>query len=347
MPARAQASSSQEPGPQHGGKDDIPVIVQDKRFDSGGGLVEDSQGNELGLLGTTVLANGVAGAVQEVGTELVRLRLLNGSTARTYDFGFDDDRSFDQIATDGGLLPAPHETTRVRLSPGERAEIVVPMIPGEETMLASFPPDLGDVLVPSAFGARDRFDVLLLRAAAQLQASPPLSEHLADDAAGPVASEATVTRTFEVQDRQINGRSMDMDRIDVSPELGSTEIWEVTNTHGVPHNWHVHDVQFRVLDIDGAAPPPELLGRKDTVYLEPNRTYRLIMRFEDYADSDSPYMFHCHLLLHEDQGLMGQFAVKDPEPGGDGQDEGGSRGAPPGGTEERPELGVPESGHRH
>lgn len=221
------------------------------------------------------------------------------------------------------------------------------MVPGEETMLASFPPDLGDVLVPSAFGARDRFDVLLLRAADQLQASPPLPGHLGDDAAGPVASEATATRTFEVQDRQINGRSMDMDRIDASPELGSTEIWEVTNTHGVPHNWHVHDVQFQVLDIDGAAPPPELRGRKDTVYLEPNRTYRLIMRFEDYADSDSPYMFHCHLLLHEDQGLMGQFAVKGPEPGGAGQDEGGSQGAPPGGIEERPKTGVPESGHRH
>lgn len=341
------ARSRQLELPKDYGKDDIPVIVQDKRFDSGGGLIEDSQGNELGLLGTTVLANGVAGAVQEVGTELVRLRLLNGSTARTYDFGFDDDRRFDQIATDGGLLPAPLETTRVRLSPGERAEIVVPMVPGEETMLASFPPDLGDVLVPSAFGARDRFDVMLLRAADQLQASPPLPGHLGDDAAGPVASEATATRTFEVQDRQINGRSMDMDRIDASPELGSTEIWEVTNTHGVPHNWHVHDVQFQVLDIDGAAPPPELRGRKDTVYLGPNRTYRLIMRFEDYADSDSPYMFHCHLLLHEDQGLMGQFAVKGPEPGGAGQDEGGSQGAPPGGIEERPKTGVPESGHRH
>ncbi|MFZ3452806.1 multicopper oxidase family protein [Arthrobacter sp. 7Tela_A1] len=336
--------------PKDYGRDDIPVIIQDKRFDSEGGLIEDSQGNELGLLGNTVLANGVAGAVQEVDTELVRLRLLNGSTARTYDFGFDDDRRFDQIATDGGLLAEPLQTTRVRLSPGERAEIVVPMAPGDETMLTSFPPDLGDVLVPSAFGSRDRLDVLLLRAADQLQHSPPLPGRLNDDAAGPVASEATVTRTFEVRDRQINGRSMDMDRIDATPELGSTEIWEVTNTHGVPHNWHVHDVQFQVLDIDGAAPPPELRGRKDTVYLEPNRTYRLIMRFEDYADPDSPYMFHCHLLLHEDQGLMGQFAVTDPGPGdgqGDGQDDGSGQGAPPGGAEERPESGHPESGHRH
>jgi FtsP/CotA-like multicopper oxidase with cupredoxin domain len=85
----------------------------------------------------------------------------------------------------------------------------------------------------------------------------------------------------------------------------------VHSADAFPHNIHVHDVQFQVLTIDGAPPPPELSGRKDTVYLEPRRQYRLIMRFEDYADRQAPYMFHCHLLLHEDEGLMGQFLVVD------------------------------------
>jgi FtsP/CotA-like multicopper oxidase with cupredoxin domain len=85
----------------------------------------------------------------------------------------------------------------------------------------------------------------------------------------------------------------------------------VTNRNPFPHNFHVHDVQFEVLGIDGAPPPPELAGRKDTVYLEPRRDYRLIMRFADYADDKVPYMYHCHLLLHEDEGLMGQFLVVD------------------------------------
>jgi FtsP/CotA-like multicopper oxidase with cupredoxin domain len=79
----------------------------------------------------------------------------------------------------------------------------------------------------------------------------------------------------------------------------------------------VHDVQFRVLTVDGAAPPPELAGRKDTIYLEPQRRYRLLMRFEDYADAEHAYMYHCHMLLHEDEGMMGQFVViepGDPEP---------------------------------
>jgi len=80
----------------------------------------------------------------------------------------------------------------------------------------------------------------------------------------------------------------------------------------LPHSFHVHDVQFQVLSIGGEAPPAELTGRKDTIYLRPNTAYRLIMRFDDYADVESPYMYHCHLLWHEDQGMMGQFLVVAP-----------------------------------
>ncbi|GEN81463.1 copper oxidase [Actinotalea fermentans ATCC 43279 = JCM 9966 = DSM 3133] len=300
--------------PAEYGVDDVPVVVQDKRLDADGRLELDSDGNEVGLLGSTVLTNGVAGAMLDVTTELVRLRLLNGSTARVYDFALEDGRSFWHVATDGGLLPEPHETDHVRLSPGERAEIVVAMAPSSETTLVSRAPDLGDVAAPFAFGGNDTFPVLRLAAGASLRQSAPVPQRQAvepGDAVDP--DDAAVTRRFEVQDRSINGRTMDMDRIDETVHVGDTEIWEVTNLDRFPHNWHVHDVQFHVLDVDGAPPSPELAGRKDTVYLEPRRTYRLLMRFEDYADPDSPYMVHCHLLLHEDQGLMAQFVVTDGE----------------------------------
>ena len=79
----------------------------------------------------------------------------------------------------------------------------------------------------------------------------------------------------------------------------------------MPHSFHVHDVQFRcVASPDG--PPPELAGWKDTVFVRPSTEYRLVMPFADYTDPDVPYMYHCHLLWHEDQGMMGQFAVVDP-----------------------------------
>jgi FtsP/CotA-like multicopper oxidase with cupredoxin domain len=296
--------------PHEYGVDDIPVIVQDKDIGPDGELVLEDDGNEIGLLGSTILVNGTVGPYQKVTTERVRLRLLNGSTARTYDFGFDDSRNFQLVATDGGLLAAPDETDRVRLSPGERAEIVIKMSAGTTTMLRSFPPNLGRVAAPFAFGGNDSFDVLELRAAEKLTPSQQVPAHLTDERRIDPAT-ATVTRRFELEGREINGRRMDMDRIDNVVEVGTTEVWEVTNRNPYPHNFHVHDVQFEVLTIDRSPPPPELAGRKDTVYLEPGRDYRLIMKFEDYSDDTSPYMYHCHLLLHEDEGLMGQFVVVD------------------------------------
>ncbi|MFD7023983.1 multicopper oxidase family protein [Promicromonospora sukumoe] len=299
--------------PQEYGVDDVPVVVQDKLLDDDGQLELSDNGSEPGTLGGIVLANGTVGAYHDVTTERVRLRLLNGSTARTYQLGFPD-REMDLVATDGGLLDAPVRLEQVRLAPGERAEVVVRMEPGETTRLHSFEADLGGVVVPFAMGGNDAFDVLELRAADSLTPSPEPawtpSAHAEHDALR--ESDAAVTREFELDDRHINGRTMDMRRVDEAVTVGDTEIWEVRSIVPMPHTFHVHDVQFRVLTVDGDPPPPELAGPKDTVYLEPNRTYRLLMRFEDYTDADVPYMFHCHMLLHEDEGMMGQFVVVEP-----------------------------------
>ncbi|MBO0609440.1 multicopper oxidase family protein [Myceligenerans salitolerans] len=299
--------------PSEYGVDDVPVVVQDKAFDDDGRLELRHDGAEPGMLGDTVMTNGTVGAYHEVTTERVRLRLLNGSTARTYAFGFAD-RSFDLVATDGGLLDAPVRLDEVRLAPGERAEVVVALEPGEVTRLRSAEPDLGGVAVPSTMGGNDAFDVLELRAADRLTPSPVpawgRSSHADDDELR--AEDAAVSRSFELAGRQINGERMDMGRVDEVVTAGDTEVWEVRNANPVPHSFHVHDVQFRVLTVDGREPPPQLTGPKDTVYLEPRRTYRLLMRFEDYTDAEMPYMYHCHMLLHEDEGMMGQFLVVEP-----------------------------------
>lgn len=294
--------------PHSYGVDDVPVIIGDKSFEDGE-LVIDDGGNEVGLLGDVVTVNGVAGARLDVTTTLVRLRILNASPARTYSLGISG-RSMLMIASDGGLLRSPLEVDRIRLSPAERAEVLVALEPGEDVRLHSFEPELGSVAAPFAVGANDSFDVLRLVAAEELAGSSDVPKQLASFGLDPAAVRAR--RRFELEGREINGVRMDMARIDETVKVGATESWTVVNRNLFPHNFHVHDVQFEVHSIDGEPPPPELAGRKDTVYLEPRRDYELLLRFTDYTDPQMPYMYHCHLLRHEDEGMMGQFVVVQP-----------------------------------
>lgn len=318
------------------GVDDVPVVVQDKRLTGDGRLDESGRGlSNTGLLGDRIVVDGTPDPHLDVTTERVRLRIVNASNARVYDFGFDDDRTYDLVATDGGLLAGPVPTRRVQLAPGERAEVVVAVRPGERPVLRSYPPQLGaGFLSDRLAGGGDSFDVLQLRAAGALRPSPGVPAHLADLPAADEAH-ATTTRSFELDDDTINGRHMDMSRIDFTVRLGDTEIWRVHNRSGVPHSFHVHDQQLRVLSVDGAPPPPELGGYKDTVYVAPDRTIELLVRFTDYADPRWPYMVHCHMLRHEDHGMMGQFLVLGPGQAAPRRlgDDGGSRmGGMPMGT---------------
>ena len=148
--------------PSEYGIDDVPFIVQDRRFDADNRFsTDDALMSDLGILGDEILVNGTLGAYLEVSTRLVRLRILNGSNGRVFNFGFADARTFTLIATDGGLLAEPWETDRLQLSPGERAEIVVVFKAGETVDLQSYPADFGfsDEWSARFNGGDDRLDL--------------------------------------------------------------------------------------------------------------------------------------------------------------------------------------------
>ncbi len=299
--------------PREYGVDDIPLIIQDRRFTPAGAL-DESDPTDIGLLGDTIVTNGIAGAHLTVRTERVRLRILNGSGGRLYNLGFSDGRAFHIVAGDGGLLAAPVPATRVQLSPGERAEIVVDCSTGKSAVLQSFPiEDRAGLEAEEAarFGVGDSFTILRLQPEPTLRPSAALPAALAALPALPDPARS-VHREFELQWFMINRNRMDMNRIDFQATVDTDEIWTVRNVDNWPHNFHVHDTQFRVIDIDGVPPPPQLAGAKDTVYTPPGQRIRLAVRFSDYTDPTFPYMYHCHLALHEDQGMMGQFLVLDP-----------------------------------
>ncbi|GAB3967348.1 multicopper oxidase family protein [Plantactinospora veratri] len=295
-----------EPGgpplPDTYGVDDVPLILQDKRLTPDGSLDGDPLKGTFGILGNHILVNGTYDPYLEVSTELVRFRVLNGSNARMYHVGFADRRRFHVVGNDAGLLNAPVEVDQVSLTPGERVEIVVRFSAGEQVVLTSTGGsadiDAGDL------------DLLKIVAAPRLTASPALPARLAENRVE-VPADARVRRFRLNGHDAINGREMDLSRIDEVVPAGAREIWEIEN-NVYAHNFHIHEVAFRVLDVDGAPPPAYASGPKDTVYVPGKSRVRLAVEFGRHTDPGTPYMYHCHILRHEDSGMMGQFVIVEP-----------------------------------
>ena len=297
--------------PHRYGIDDIPIILQDRSFDSRGQF--SLRGRAVtGLLGDKILVNGTYNPYLPVTTRRVRLRILNASTARIYHLAFADDREFALVATDSGFLPAPQRTRRLLLSPAERAEIMVDLRPGDRPVLRSVPWDL-NMMTPLTNGAggNDHLDLLQLRAANSLAEGGRLPERLETNPAVAL-DHVAARRTFQLDGHEINGHQMEMSRVDTVVGAGTTELWTVQNAHNQPHNFHVHGVAFQIVPLGAAAPDPRL-GWKDTVLLSAGETVQLAIKFPPYQDPLTPYMYHCHLMWHEDVGMMAQFTVVDPD----------------------------------
>jgi FtsP/CotA-like multicopper oxidase with cupredoxin domain len=297
--------------PHRYGIDDIPIILQDRTFDSRGRFLLRGRA-VTGLLGDTILVNGTFNPHLMITARRVRLRILNASTARIYHLAFADDREFLIIGTDCGLLPAPQRTRRLLLSPAERAEIVLDLRPGEQPVLRSVPWDL-NVITPLTNGAggNDHLDLLQLQTGSSLATGVALPERLETKPAVAIANVAA-RRNIQLDGREINGQQMDMSRIDTVVGAGTTELWTVQNTHNQPHNFHVHGVAFQIIPAGATAADPGL-GWKDTVLLAAGETVQLAIVFPLYQDPLTPYMYHCHLMWHEDEGMMAQFTVVEPD----------------------------------
>jgi FtsP/CotA-like multicopper oxidase with cupredoxin domain len=261
------------------------------------------------------LVNGAIMPAIETPASRLRLRVLNASGTAIFTIGAADGETFHQIASDGGLLPAPVPLTQLRLAPAERAELVVEVPTSGSFVLESVGGGGGENAAPSG-------PLLTITAATQSGTSTATSKALPAALAAIARispDEATQTRDFVLagddRDPTINGQSMTTmaDMMDMSRTLqvglDTVEVWNLINQSRDTHVFHVHDIQFQILDRNGSAPVANESGWKDTVVVPEDETVRIVMRFTDYADADTPYMYHCHLLNHEDNGMMGQFVV--------------------------------------
>jgi FtsP/CotA-like multicopper oxidase with cupredoxin domain len=295
------------------GVDDIPLILQDESFAADGRLLiggGGGGGRNNGQNGQT-LVNGAITPLLTTSQTQLRFRLLNASDQSFYTIGFDDNREFYQVGSDGGLLPAAVSLTRLEIAPAERVEIVVNVTSASVFTLQRFANRDGN-----NGNGRGTTTLLTIKPTASA-AAVPLPATL-NNIERLLASSAAVTRDMVMAGGRggftINGQSMTTASMDnmsnmFQVRLGDTEIWNLINRSGNTHTFHVHDVQFQILDRTSGALAGSELGLKDTIMVRPGETARIIMRFTDFADAMMPYMFHCHILDHEDEGMMGQFVV--------------------------------------
>ncbi len=319
--------------PRTYGVDDIPLVIQTKSFDNNNQIVNHANNDNV------LMVNATINPYVDVPAQVVRFRILNGSSQRVFNLGLSNNENFYLITTDGGLLNAPLQTTRLQMAPGERAEILVDLNGRENQTLflksyasefqngiygATLPGMNANMTMngynPNSLNGAD-FDILQINVTAQ-NANPVTSipSTLANDT--PLdESSANITRTltFSPQNpgmNQLNGNflinnsSFDMNVINYSIPLDNVEIWQLQNQSAIAHPFHIHDVQFYILDRNGNPPPATEQGRKDVVLVKPMETVRFIAQFSDFADDAVPYMYHCHMLTHEDGGMMGQFVVQ-------------------------------------
>jgi len=319
--------------PRDYGIDDFPIIVQTKTFDEDGQILVPHNADSV------VMVNATIDPYLDVPAQVVRFRLLNGASQRTFVFGFSDSRTFSQIATDGGLRSEAFVTNELQLAPGERSEILFDFseMEGEEINMMSY----GKHIRPGTYGSfqagmsagkqlkdynpnrlnGENFNVLSIRVREQTDEPITVMPLNLADVEYLKEEDAVVTRTLSMRPTNngpdalnnpftFNGEPFDMATINQEIKLGDTEIWELVNNSPMAHPFHIHDVQFNILDRNGVATFERENGRKDVVIVHQVETVRIIMKFEDFADDEVPYMYHCHMLTHEDDGMMGQFLVK-------------------------------------
>jgi FtsP/CotA-like multicopper oxidase with cupredoxin domain len=294
---------------------DVPLLIGDKQFDSGGYLMFD-QFNTDGFIGDKPVVNGKIQPFLHVAPRKYRFRILNAGVSRTIGLQLmfqNRAQGFQHIANDGNLFEAPISRSDVQLGVAERADIVV---------------DFSKVPVGS--------ELILVNRLKQLNGTKPEKDFLAtpipvlkfivdrpmhglDPSRVPVRlreqpvidlTEVVQTREFSFSRTKgswaINDKLFDNKPI-ASPKRGTAEVWNLRNlSGGWAHPIHIHFEEGRILKRNGGDPPPWERGRKDVYFIGPNESVSVFLRFRDFTGK---YIMHCHNTIHEDHAMMGRYDI--------------------------------------
>lgn len=302
------------------GPHEVPLVLSDRMFTRAGQLFYPS--SEIPdspwvpeFYGNVTLVNGTIQPFLKVEPRLYRFRILNASNSRFYYLSLDPSAPLQQIGSDQGLLSAPVELQNLSIGPGERADV-----------LLDFTPYAGGIVAL----ANSSVKLLQFRVAAGRSSVPVATVPKALRSIDRTSESSAIrTRVLTIEEfdkpmiHLLNGARWH-DPVTETPILDSTEIWSFVNLADEPHPIHLHLVRFQILDryafdrwdfkhtgnlrlLGHAHPPlPGEMGWKDTVRCEAKMVTRIIIRFEGYVGR---YVWHCHILEHEDNEMMRPFDV--------------------------------------
>ncbi|QVL31040.1 multicopper oxidase domain-containing protein [Telmatocola sphagniphila] len=308
--------------PRTYGIDDIPLVLSSRRFKTDNQFSYEGDNDKYGDF---LLANGTMDAQISLPAQFVRLRILNAEIERGYELGFADNRTFYQIATDGGLVEKPVPLKRLKLMVGERVELLVDLSdkdPQSSLDLMAynagqsfgFPGGEPDKGPPNGSYFNDKdFRILRINLTAPTQKRVTKLPETLTVNRFPSESEVSTRRNLQVTAGRprfsFDNKFYDMHSTNQIVKLGAVESWTITNNNIFGHSFHIHDVQFKIVARGNEAPAEYERGWKDTVYLPRGKSVTFLAKFEDYASDTDPFMYHCHMANHEDGGMMGQFLV--------------------------------------
>jgi len=332
------------------GANDVPVIIQDRSYDQNNQILY--QPNMMwGFLGDRILVNGTPDASFSLEPRAYRLRILNGSNARSYKLAWSNNMPLTVIGTDGGLLPAAVSRPYIMLMPGERIDVWADFsqLAGKQIFLRSLAFEAGGMGMMGSMGGMGNmrgmgmmggmmgtmgsiangaaFDILTVKVGNKATTSPalgplpPLSvQYEASNVPNFTSPHAFTLSMGHMMSWTINGRVFEETAVAEDEKLNSDEplAWEWINNSPIPHPMHIHNVQFQVVQRTAPAFLSSYStinqglidsGWKDTVLVWPGERVKLAMKFGPHTGM---YMYHCHILEHEDMTMMRNFMIMDP-----------------------------------
>ena len=296
---------------------DTALFISSLSLNKDGTIADNTMADTMnGREGDHVLINGAKQPVLTIAPgSSRRFRLYNATNGRFLKLSFQG-HTMTLVGTDGGLIAAPVAGLKeLLLAPAERAEVVVNFQKNQGAVkLVSLTHERGWMGPGKPSGST--LSLMSINLAGPATASTPLPTKLRDIAD---LGKPTATKQFELSETMgmgngmmnmgflIDGKSFDMNRVDQRSKLGDVELWEIKNTSGMDHPFHIHGGQFQIVEreLGGTKTPPAFIGWKDTV----NTANKEIVRVKIRQAFAGLRMYHCHILEHEDAGMMGTLQV--------------------------------------